>query len=346
MKNFQESMMNEPDFEPPADALYRSTPQPFALDLPVLGMPVRFSTNSAAVLAAVQAAFGVWAGLNPDVIAAEPKLTVRILVHERSEPGAGHQADFVYRLPDDERTIIHAPGSVAVADPARRDAIAYVSPALVSDAAHFRHGLVEALTWTLLTRFDRQPLHAAALLREDRALLLYGASGAGKSTLVYAAARRGMQVMTDDVVYIQMDGGLRVWGAPGLVHLAPDVLHYFPELSQAPPAQHPNGKWKVAVDLRASNSAQPAVAAECGICIVGERRERAALVRLTPAEVLSRIDMRSESGFDVFADSIRPALHALARRGGWLLHPGSDPHEAVALLDGALDQLGVTRVPA
>jgi hypothetical protein len=345
-KSFQENVMKESDFERPTDALYRTVPQPFTVDLPVLGIPVHFGTNAADVLATIKDAFGIWEGLNAASVATDPQLTVRILVHDRSEPVAGSQADFVYRLPDDDRTIIHAPGSVAIADPARRDAVAYVSPALVSDTAHFRHGLIEALTWTLLTRFDRQPLHAAALMRGRSALLLYGASGAGKSTLVYAAARQGFQVMTDDVVYIQMNGGLRVWGAPGFLHLAPDVMHYFPELTASPPARHPNGKWKVGVDLRSLKSTEPSVAADCGICIIGKRRDSAAITRLTPADVVSSIDMRSESGFDFFAESIVPALHALAQRGGWLLNPGSDPDEAVLLLDGLLDELGAPRVPA
>jgi len=338
--------MTEPSFEPPTDSLYRHTPQPFAVVLPVLGIPVHFSTNSADVLAAVDDAFGAWTQLAETAVAPDLELTVRILVHERVEPLAGGHADFVYRLPDDERTIIHAPGSVAVADPARRDAIAYVTPALVADTAHFRHGLVEALTYTLLTRFDRQPLHAAGLIRDGHALLLTGPSGAGKSTLVYAAARRGIRVLTDDAVYLQTRGGLRAWGAPGFVHLAPDVLGFFPELEETPAARHPNGKWKLPVDLHDVSPAQPAVATHCGVCVVGQRRDRAKLLRLTAAEVLASIDMQSESGFDVFADAIRPALHELTRNGGWLLHPGDDPHDAASLLDDVLDQLGATRASA
>lgn len=331
--------MNEPSFERPTDPLYRHTPQPFRIELPVLGIPVRFASNSADVLAVIESAFGVWTQLDGDSIAEQPPVSVRILVHERAEP-AGTQADFVYRLPDDERTIIHTPGSVAVADPVRRDAVAYISMALLADVAHFRHGLVEALTLTLLTRYDRQPLHAAALIRDESALLLCGPSGAGKSTLLYAAARSGMQPLTDDAVFVQMENGTRIWAAPGAAYLSADVLPHFPELAGLAIDVQANGKQKASVDLRTMGGVPRALAAsQCAVCVVGTRADRPALTRLTQQEAVAGMLADTATGFDIFAESIAPALRDLTSGGAWLLRPSHDPAASVPLLNDMLDRL-------
>src|SRR2546430_12677736 len=50
-------------FDPSPDVLYHGVTLRHVMELPVLGVPVRFESNSAAALAVVEEAFGIWRGL-------------------------------------------------------------------------------------------------------------------------------------------------------------------------------------------------------------------------------------------------------------------------------------------
>src|SRR4029079_16036214 len=150
------------------------------------------------------------------------RIRVRFIVHEGRETGAVH-APLTYRMPAPGRRIIMTAGSVAVAELDRRDGYGYVTPELVGERAHFRYGMIEALTFMLASDLDRHPLHAAVVVRNGSALLLHGASGTGKSTLAYAAARAGLRSLSEEVVYLQLEPEFRVWGLPGRLHLPGDA---------------------------------------------------------------------------------------------------------------------------
>src|SRR6185436_3042022 len=102
------------------------------------------------------------------------------IVHE-GEPVDGH-TPVRHFCPDATRVFVHAPGGFGVSDPVRGESIAYVTTRLAADRAQFRAEVLEALTLALLSHFDRHPIHAAAITRRGRAVLLAGAAGAGKST--------------------------------------------------------------------------------------------------------------------------------------------------------------------
>src|SRR6266581_4479984 len=94
-------------FDASPDVLYHGVPLRHVMELPVLGIPVRFESNSAAALAVVEEAFGIWRGLrtNPDLI---PPLGVRVrlLPHRGDEldgGGAAAPAPVTCRMPDADR---------------------------------------------------------------------------------------------------------------------------------------------------------------------------------------------------------------------------------------------------
>jgi energy-coupling factor transporter ATP-binding protein EcfA2 len=326
------------------ECLVRDAALEHTRDIPVLGIRTSFLTNSPAVLGIVEEAFGGWGTLPFPAIERVPAAAVRVFVHDDPETAP----ITVRHEPDGARLLVSSAASAGRSDPAVRAAWAFVARALVADRDTFRHDVLEALTWALLTRFDRQPFHAAALAQDDAVLLLAGASGSGKSTLAYAAARAGMQVQADDMVFLQAHPHIRVWARPTAIRLLPDTAAHFAELAHASPVRLHNGKLKfVTAPTAAVSRAAPACVFErCALCVLGERRPAPELRRLTMAELMAAIDLRAEAGFDAFADSLEYVVRSIARPGGWLLHPGSSPDASLPLLRAVLGELSHAPVPA
>ena len=171
--------MNGVEFTPPANDLYRNAPLDFAAEFPVLGIPVRFESNSEAVIRAAEESFGVWRCIadRPELIAAV-SARVRLFVQDGNEGTDGH-ASLRYRWPDPDRMLVSTPGSFGVAEVNRYEAYAFVTTSLVADTAHFQYGILEAMALVLVTGADRHPIHAATVSREGAAVLLCGASSSG-----------------------------------------------------------------------------------------------------------------------------------------------------------------------
>ena len=94
----------------------------------------------------------------------------------------------------------------AGAEPVRREERLWGLPALLA----------------FLARGDL-PLHAAAVERDGRAVLLAGPSRAGKTTLAAAAAARGWRLLAEDMSCIRLAASPSVLPGPALLRLRPDV---------------------------------------------------------------------------------------------------------------------------
>jgi len=332
--------MSEPlQFDRPQNPLYQGVALRHVVDLPVLGIPVRFASNSAAALAVVEDAFGRWRalGAHPELIASEGA-QVRLIVHEGLE-GSGPHAPVTVRMPDTDRVIVHTPGSIGIADCARREATAYITPALLlAHQAQVRYSMIEGLTLTLVTARDRYPVHAAAIMRGPVALLLAGPPGSGKSTLAYQAFRHGLRVLSDDAAYIQLKPTFRLWGMLGPVHLLPATRAHFPELAGQTPAWLANGNEKFMLPI-AGEWTGPPVASRAGVCLLERKGGAASCARASSAEVHASL----EAGLGVsrvrFGDTLHDALARLAGRGGWRLSLSADPADALPFVDDMLTEL-------
>jgi hypothetical protein len=309
--------------------------------LPVLGYPVTFESNDPAVIAIAEESFGLWRVIEqaPRLIE-ETAVLYRAQVEAGEEGGAAHPRLF-YHSPDAMRVILRTPGSVGVADAARHEIVLYTTRTLLAHRQHFRYGVLEALTLAVLTRLDRQPLHAACITRGETALLLSGRSGSGKSTLAYAASRAGYKVLSEDYVNIQMEPRLRVWGMPGYLHLPVDAARHFPELKDARASLMANGKQKIALNLAELGATPPLpVAQRAGICVLDRGDEyEPSLETLDPAALHQAMTTDLDPGFDVFARSIGECIHLLASHGGWRLRVGSDPAQALPHIARMFDVL-------
>lgn len=76
------------------------------------------------------------------------------------------------------------------------------------DANHLLAELELAIYAELAARSSATPIHAAAVVIDDRAVLLAGASGAGKSTLAWGLIQRGADYLGEEHVFLDQSGAL------------------------------------------------------------------------------------------------------------------------------------------
>lgn len=289
--------------------------------LSLLGVPLTVRSNDAGVLAALAAMCDALPA--PD--AETQPLDLSLLVDARLS-GSASAAPCV----DDMRLTIDGPSLLVRADAVRGAGSCRLSPALRDDPDQLRDAALEPLLLFLVARRGRAPLHAAAFLAGDLAVLLAGPSGAGKSCLTFAAYRAGFTPLSDDMVFVE--GGARpgVWGLPRPIHL---FAHDAPDFDHA--LRLRNGKHKRAVALGRHRA--PRRADGVALCLL-RFGEAVALEPLDPAEAVRALGVL-EPGFDLLGDEIAAAVAALAKRGAWSLTLSARPDEAIALLAANLSSL-------
>ena len=324
-----------------SEVLIRDEALVHEVTLPVLGVPVRLRSNVAEIIDAFESALGGWRVIEGRGDLLSPgRVEGRLILHLGDE-GRRAIPPVRHRLVGKGRLILTSSGSVCLGDGPGREFTGWVTRELMSDRDHFRYNLLESVVFWVVTNggLDRQPVHASAVVRDGTALLLTGPSGTGKSTLTYAAARAGLEVLTDDVVFGQLHP-LRIWGMPNFLHLPADAPRHFPELSDRHSQILANGKEKIAVSLAGIGAAARFPLAErTGICVLERGAAAVEWAPLSPAVLEEAMLAQLEGGFDLFKDRVGELLHALAMRGGWRLRIGRDPEEAVGALHQLLDQV-------
>jgi hypothetical protein len=319
-------------FDRPDDPLYRSAPLAHLVELPVLGMRVRYETNSETVMKAVERTFGGWRSLtvHPELVSAT---TVRIRLFVHDGDGQSHDdTSLIYRMPDPNRLLIAGPTCCGVVEVDRRQAYAFVTPALVCDETQFQYGVLEAMTFSSLTGAERYPFHAATVERDGVGILLVGPSGSGKSTLAYAASRNGFRIIGEEVAYVQHEPQFRVWGVPGRVRLDPNATAHFPELQGMTPSRFADGTSKVAVYQSFDESSPAPVAERVRVCVLANGDDGASLERLTAPEVERALTEDLDPGFDRDPELAARGAASLAAGGGWRARLTPNPTDGVLLL--------------
>lgn len=311
----------------PDDVLLRDPLLPYATSTTVLGVPVQLRTNSRDVRDMFTDAFG---SASSTTDALEAPLHVQVVVHRAAgEPVATREVRHI--CPDASRVLMHCADGMAISDPLRREALVYASEAFVRDATLFRHEMLEAVVLALVTHFDRQPFHAAAISYGDRTALLVGRSGAGKSTLAYLAHSAGLTTLSEDTVWIQREPRLRVWSRLRGIHLLPNATTHFPELHGTRAVRRPNDKLKATLPITQTDTA----AAERGsitVCLLDPGGAAASLTPLDADTIRIALASDVDSGFDRYPERRAECVRALTERGGWRLTLSSNPRDALPLL--------------
>jgi hypothetical protein len=283
------------------------------IQLIVMGRPVLMRCREAALRAAAAEAYGDWrlAGAGDG-----PPIALELEAAEEAPAGP-------VEIAVDGSRLSLTGGAEGWADARTLTAFCKVPHALIAAPGRLAGEVIDTLLLFLIARSGRIPLHAAGVMCGETALLLTGPSGAGKSTLSLAAMARGLRILSDDTVYIQMLPRLRIWGLPSPVHVFPDDAPGFTGQTRLRA-----GKLKAAVPMRAWPG--PPVAEQAQVVVL----ERGDQIRLEPielqvaAEALSRL----EPGFDLLAWESAAAIAAVTAPGAWRLTLTRDPVAAIDVL--------------
>jgi len=275
--------------------------------------PVAITAGEPALLAAVAEAYGdcLMAGR-----ADGPPIALALEAGD--EPASGP-----IQIEVEGRRLRLTGGADGWADARTLTAFCRIPRALAERPARLAAEVTDTLLLFLLCRSGRTPLHAAGVMCGETAVLLAGPSGSGKSTLSLAAVGRGLRILSDDTVYIQMLPRLRIWGLPRPVHVFPaDAPGFIGETRLRA------GKLKVAAPVPAWPG--PPVADQASVVLL-ERGER---VRLEPIEprVAAKALSRLEPGFDLLDRESAEAIAAVTAADAWRLTLTRDPATAIEVL--------------
>jgi hypothetical protein len=287
-----------------------------ALDLAPLGVPLRVECPRAAE--PIAAACWGWEG-QADPAAAPLRLRIDV---SSELSGVGQ----VVIEADSARLTLRGSGAAGYADVASGFASCAVSAAYLQHPRSLRDNVLEPLVLMLLTRRDRTPVHASAFIVDDLAILLAGRTGSGKSCLARAADAAGLQVLSDDTVYVQLTPQLTVWGWPTAAHLLP---------GDAPqtvgPVRWRHGTMKHVVPFR--SAAQAAIACDAAVlCLLSSSRDGDPGLRPLSGEEVAAGLWPLDEGFDLLPGPIAAAVASLSVGGAWELRLSDDPAEAIRLL--------------
>lgn len=234
----------------------------------------------------------------------------------------------------------------AVLAPRQGSALLVLSSDMLRHGYHLRYELLEFAVITLAVRaLGLVPLHAACVSLRGRGVLLVGTSGSGKSTLSMQSAAAGLELVSEDSLFVE-PRRLRAVALPNYLYvrsgaprrLLPDgvVRH----LARARLIRRRSGVRKRELDLR-----------RAGLAVAGRAPRIVAMMLLTPRPARAgRLLIPQPAGraiarlraMQAYA-AARPEWPRFARMMAQLpcfeLRRGAHPSEAVAALQALLRHL-------
>lgn len=285
-----------------------------------LGVPTTIVADDRALLATVCDAYPEWGTDGPGV---EPVIELRLELGDESGDGTAAEIRV-----EGARLTLTGVGIAGRADAVSKRAHCVVPRRLIGDPGALAEDVTDTLLLFLLARTGRTPVHAAGVMVGETALVLAGPSRSGKSTLALAAAERGLKILSDDTLYIQLRPETRIWGFQRPLHVFPQDAPRFTGATRLR-----GGKLKAVVPLPPGAAGPPV--ADKAVLILLERGERLRLARLEAETAVAGL-AQLEPGFDLLPAESRAAAWALASGGGWRLTLAQEPGAAIDFLRGAL----------
>lgn len=311
------------------------------LTLHVLGGPVSFASNSRRLLGLVRQAFD---GLPPHRLGVgTATLRVRLELKPPRRRARGGEPPPVQ--------LFSGPGflggaidgsNLAIVSPGKRTAVILVSRDMLRFPYHVRYELIEFAVYVLAARARRLlPLHAAMVGLNGRGLLLMGDSGAGKSTLALHCLLQGMELLSEDSVFVA-PASLRAVGLANFLHVQRASLPLLESsqrrrwILQAPTIRRRSGTRKLEMNPRRSGLALAAAPLKiAAVVLLSTARRRDLLTPVPKHRLQARLALLQpyaarHAGWRQFG-------RGLARLKVFELGRGGHPRLAVTALRELLD---------
>lgn len=296
-----------------------------------MGLSLRLLTDHPAVAAAAESSLRPF---GPPAPRPAPDLTFRFLAAPPATSASPALSEPVYV--EAGPRVTQRAGSAARLSADRAAGLAWgrFAPQVLAAPAYFRIHFLELALFVMLAPRGLMGVHAAACVRNGRAVLLRAPGRGGKTTLAYAAARSRFQALSEDVVWIDAARGLW-WGTPCWFHLRPDARALFPELGAPAPEVTLRGEAKLAVEMEGVRPGSTVTQARPGpVVLLGRREGPTRFSALTLPTALDRWAAGragTEEGFPGYDERVR----ALLADNAWALDVG----DGLAEIERALDLL-------
>jgi hypothetical protein len=218
----------------------------------IFGQAVTFSSNQEPVLGCAQIAENLYSSAPAN---AAPAWNVSLVVHDAPGPVTAPPAGLVdllhYAGADDWLAIGLDRWGQCFIDMTRAEAHAVLSSSLAARPEQVSQVLVNTILTNFITRHGFSMLHASALVREGRILLLQAPHGTGKSTTALRLLQNGFKLLSDSMVYIgEKNSKLYMGGFPvGRLRLREDMLPQFPRFAVLADTEPVRGEIKHIVEL-------------------------------------------------------------------------------------------------
>lgn len=314
------------------------------VSLQLLGARFVFETESMELMRLIEWAY---AGLPRHALSARvPRVAVRLVLGGAAGSGGeGEPAPLAMSSGAGFLCGASPDTSMTTVCPASRAGLVVVARELLRHPYHVRYELIEFAVFTLAARVqDLMPLHAACVASGGRGLLLLGASGAGKSTAMLHCALAGLDLVSEDSLFVT-PATLLATGVANFLHIRPESLRFLPArqaaaLGRSALIRRRSGVEKLEIDLRQPRfNLAPRPVELAGV--VELRPEAAAaggsLTELGRRELLARL--RESQPYAAGLKGWRAFSHAIGRLPAFELRRGRHPGETAAALQRLLREI-------
>jgi len=182
---------------------------------------------------------------------------------------------------------------------------------------------INTVVMYLVAQAGRIPVHAAAIMLGDVAVVLAGPSGMGKSSLAMAAAQAGLDVLSEDTIFVQCHPKMRLWSRTEAIHVFENDAPAGAEGGM----RLRSGRWKKVLPL----ATQRSYADHATLCVLA-RGDDLSLTPMAPEEAVTALTENPEPGYEFYGARAVEAVQLLAESGAWRLTLSKSPHEAVGLI--------------
>jgi hypothetical protein len=182
---------------------------------------------------------------------------------------------------------------------------------------------IKTVVLYLVAQAGRIPVHASAIVIDDRALVLAGRSNSGKSALAMAANQAGLPVLSEDTVFVQIEPSFCLWGFAEAIHLletdTPSDIEAGTRLR--------SGRLKRVIPI-----ANLCHKADEAVLVVLAQGDRVVLEKFEEEHAVRALTSEPEPGFEFYGARMEAAVRAIAAAGCWRLTLSNDPNAAIVVL--------------